>query len=243
MIPLATPKPHPAQRGMGLLLERWAGLAPASPRRKRDVFPWTTNAATATRSSAASSRTIIADPAARQGRRSLRNSAEKRPSGDSPPAMPLSAEARRIGSGGRARRGQRNRCRPAQSRTGAGRQARHESVAACPWLPASSPRGRASGCAIIGTAWPVVSPHAHAVRGGRERSWLYSCPLAAGTGLDTTPPRGLPSADAVPSPGGMKLSRKDPGRLDAAHEPEHAMTLNSSAHGGRQWSGSRWPAP
>jgi hypothetical protein len=26
------------------LIERWAGLAPAFPRRKRGVFPWTTNA-------------------------------------------------------------------------------------------------------------------------------------------------------------------------------------------------------
>lgn len=34
----------PSPPGKGLVSERWAGLAPAFPRRKRGVFPWTTNA-------------------------------------------------------------------------------------------------------------------------------------------------------------------------------------------------------
>ncbi|WP_437022843.1 SURF1 family cytochrome oxidase biogenesis protein [Streptomyces sp. enrichment culture] len=43
-----TTKSHPASRSGTSWSERRAGLAPASPRRKRGVFPWTTNAVPAT---------------------------------------------------------------------------------------------------------------------------------------------------------------------------------------------------
>lgn len=45
-----TVRAHPVS-GVGSSSERRAGLAPASPRRKRGVFPWTTNARPAARSS------------------------------------------------------------------------------------------------------------------------------------------------------------------------------------------------
>ncbi|KPI12273.1 hypothetical protein OK006_3997 [Actinobacteria bacterium OK006] len=53
----AAPPPGDRRRGCA---ERRAGLAPASPRRKRGVFPWTTNARPTAGSSAACSRSMVA---------------------------------------------------------------------------------------------------------------------------------------------------------------------------------------
>lgn len=46
----ATHEPCPAHRGGGYVSERRAGLAPAFPRRKRGIFPWTTDAVPVDRS-------------------------------------------------------------------------------------------------------------------------------------------------------------------------------------------------
>lgn len=60
------------RRGKGFVSERWAGLAPAFPHRKRGVFPWTTNAASVAVSCGELPRSTIAHAAVGRPRPSRR---------------------------------------------------------------------------------------------------------------------------------------------------------------------------
>ncbi|MGI5473129.1 L-histidine N(alpha)-methyltransferase [Streptomyces sp. CA-132043] len=66
-------RPRRSQHEDGADMERWAGLAPASPHRKWGAFPWTTNAGHSARHLAARSRSTIPRP------RPTRKPAEREP--------------------------------------------------------------------------------------------------------------------------------------------------------------------